>query len=1379
MSERIGIKKTILLTDCSESHSYIGEYTILKKMPRDGASALCYQAKNPMGTKGVLKEFYPTDVESLIRNNHDQLVNVDGVDEETEKYYSLLEEYLEPYRMLCKARENNDLATVIPPYEILYGCNEDGKAVGTAYIWSPIPAYYSFEEVIHEIHSSPSDRPEYKITQILYSLESLVKSINILHSAGLVHRDINPANFGFRKLGKDVLTQTISLFDVDTVCSVYRVPEVAKGTEGFLEPECVNCKANNLTDIFAIGATLFQAIVITKETKKNGCRYDYSYFSRLQELIGDSELLLAAEMNIHPGFKDILLRILQKTLCLRDERYHNCEELLEDIKTALYYIVPMEISDKGEAGKQWILADVEKYYSKSNERNITLAIQHHLYVHPLYMNFDDQENSKETFELLIVGFDMCGQKFLDQALQISQMLKQHLKVNIVLDNVEDKKQYLSKRPELHNFFDIGASVSDDKESYGTLSFVEHTFSISDSEKNNQYISQLYNDTAPDYIYISTGKDKHNLIIAQSLNTQSTICINWSAKKHISLKKLNGIIPVYVSDDILKLPLIREIERMAFNVHLIWNNNLNVKFQDVRKDYLKPYNRYSCVSFVIAMKYRLHNVGIEMDQIGVKQAAREFQSNILQNASQKNDWIYSEHRRWVSEKVCLGYRATTDLEYCATGLMKDEKKKRHVCLVRSTPEMSLRSKEWFNISQRQPITDKWDNPSAQALDSLDELDRMSVKLHMMFLKHAKLEQEHNLLNGQLVSELRSQIESDNDCVIAWQELFTCMKDIWDNDVNQCKRYEGLTKRFLNMVKNSNCMNERNKASINKLWDSLHERFYPIFESRQYRDYKMYDVKLVEGIPFILTYSESIYMAIPYTTGTNDDEFSNLAAATVVNPSVIIYFTYCSSIKEIENIKKTLPHIFSYMKKKEFRAKVEFIIGYEENSREESTAKIEQSMVELSKGRLKRVKLMRAQSPKEFVAMLTEYLTVRSRKKQNFLVEYNGTSLASRLDENGFYNHFSSYAYYPESMSFKVIHDADIVSYIKKEPYITVTDMFSLKKASSETSNKPEFFADYKKIWQIYRTQTVAWKNVCRELSCYVEQNDKVVFFNRNSREHEEKEYRYIIPFNCKKATKKILAALIGERIISDSSYVRTLTTSSCEVMIRDLMENQTPYDILFSKAYMLMEEEYLRCDVDSEHHVVKIYYDNLIVANMDSSAFGKQEYDLIEYLGGNEIRYLTNLHIDRSAKKIWFAFATKQIKNMLTIEGRFLEIYVYSKAYETGSFDDIRSSFEIDWNDHLAKNEIDCILCKGFSSLLVECKATRKLKRDFYDKLSVLVRNFGINAKAVIVADTVDTPETKAENDRLRAYGEKQGIITISDRTNIGNIGMVLLGLVKK
>lgn len=1364
MSDRTELKKSILLCGESDKGKFLRTFHIKETISSKGASAICYTAKYDQSGIGILKEFYPMDVYSLYRDENGQLMHRLDMPEENEKFNQLLAEYIEPYKMLLNARRNEHLAAFIPSFEIYYGCGEHLNRIGTVYIWSPSPKVETFSKLCMEIHEHPEVKPEHKLVHALYSIESLTKCILALHSANLLHRDIKPENFGFMKIGSEVQTQNISLFDIDTICSVYHVPEgITKGTEGFIEPEAANQKANNLTDIYAIGATLFHAVIVNDEF----AYYQPALYRKLKELVDQSKLIQASESNSHPHLRSILTQILQKTLCPRDDRYQSCEELLTDVRKALYYIVPTEIADRGNAGERWILADVEllNALDAKQEKNSTLALQYHLYMNPLYMNVPAEQ---KKIRILLIGFGKYAQKFMDISLQIAQMPGKSIEMTVISSSPEDKAVYLSERPELPKFFNINGSLPEMK-SYGSIQFIEHTFSTDNPAENQKFLADIQSD----YVFVATGKDDRNMMIARTLNFPCHVVCE--GKKNVQ-QEWQNLIPVYVIEDISKYPFYAELERMAFNVHIIWNKNLNIPFDEIRKDYRKPYNHDSCVSFVLSMKYKLHGIGIEMDSTSLEKTAQRYLSFILSHKSVRNELICLEHRRWVTEKLCQGFCQITNLDECANGKPKDEKHKRHACIVRSRPEQILSSKKWLNPVTKKPNTAMWDNPSEETLNKLDDLERMSVELHLMYQKHARLEHESHLLHGDIVTAIRSQVDIDITCVVALQELLTCMKDIWNRDSNQMNRYEGLKKQFLRQVKNSSLIPERNQKSVKNLLESLDKRFYPILASQEYRDYKQDDIALIHGIPFILTYSDS-YMVIPYITGNNTEIFSNLASATVVNPVKIIYVAFCTSPSALSEIKGTIPYITNYMKRKVFRADVEFIIGYPEKADFSVLKEIERDFRNLSQKRISRVKFIPSASRRNYADMLKKYLHNRKGKKMNFLLEQNESPLSCVMEGTGFFEEFSSYSYDSVNMRFNAIHDCDIVKYLRVKPYITVVDMFAFQLSSSTTSNKPEFYADYKELFEKYRLNTSAWKFMCGLFKEYSEKNDQIAFFKRETfRKGIEKNHCYIVPFICRKAIEKVLNALINQEIIGKNSCISSMTTDSCIVNIKDSYGYKKEYDQLFSKLHLLMNPDYLRCSIDPKSHIVRILYNNLTVTNLDCKTLQTNGYDLIDYL--HQKNYLINLDCDRTAKIISFTYATPQIKDMLTLEGRMLEIYVYHKVRETGAFDDIRSSFEIDWEKSLATNEFDCVLTKGFSTLFVECKATREIKTEFYMKISTLVRKFGINATAVLIADTQDTLDSMPINNIQREKGEQFDVITISDRTEIIDIGNTLLKFIE-
>ncbi|MBR2732966.1 MAG: DUF1887 family protein, partial [Selenomonadaceae bacterium] len=163
-------------------------------------------------------------------------------------------------------------------------------------------------------------------------------------------------------------------------------------------------------------------------------------------------------------------------------------------------------------------------------------------------------------------------------------------------------------------------------------------------------------------------------------------------------------------------------------------------------------------------------------------------------------------------------------------------------------------------------------------------------------------------------------------------------------------------------------------------------------------------------------------------------------------------------------------------------------------------------------------------------------------------------------------------------------------------------------------------------------------------------------------------------------------------------------------------------------------------------------------------------DLLKRLGDKN--FLTNLRISSTVS---FTFPTRPIKNLLTVEGRVLEIFVYHSLIASGLFDDVSCGCEISWADSDARNEFDCLVTKGFQTVFIECKARRELDQNFYYKLNELTRQFGVNARAVLIADTREKgwEEFAQVNETQRQRGEMLNIATIWRADEINNIASTL------
>lgn len=1383
MKERQYLKNTILLCGESDGAIFKRSFHIVKKID-EGAFSVCYEAYHENSGRGTLKEFYPQDAYGLERCENGQLIHSSEFQDAYDRFVKAERDFIEPYEMLLKAKQSGadqDLATFIPAFEIYHGCDSAGKVIGTTYIWTPEPKVETFNNICEDIHRHPTKTPERKLVTVLTAIESLAKCICALHSADMLHRDIKPSNFGFLKRGNEALTQTLSMFDINSVYSVYGEIGGAVGTKGFMEPEAEYEAANNQTDIYSIGATLFNAVIVTDETKSGGYLYNSGYYDRLREMVAESKLIQASEANSHPRLRNALATIMQKCLCERTYRYANCEELLDDIEIALYYALPSDIAKTQREGKAWRLIDVEKSLDVNTEKNSFLSIQYHLYQHPLYQC---SPSSDEALNVLIVGCGNYGQKFMDACLQNGQIVNKRLNVTVVSDCNDDKDGYLVDRPQLTKFFNIDGSLVDDKESYGDVVFENKSLERTSKKKNKEILQDVllehYDGKCPHYIFIALGEDGLNYSAAEAckeaIDAFETECIiSYVCEKRPSNEKQEEMLyPLYVNEKVSQLSIYEDIERMAFNTHLIWEKNFNVDYSSVRSKFRKPYYHDSCVSNVLSLKYKLYSMGIDLETISFQEAARQFSTAMANkdNRGLKNALIWIEHRRWVTEKICLGWSGIKNLEECAGGITKNEKAKKHVCVVRSRPDqkLAIEYKSGTNYA-------KWDKAPAKDLDQLDELDRMSVELHRMYARKAKVAKKQNLLSGNHIAGIRTMIEGNKKATVAFQEWYTCLKDIWNGDIRRVRLYKGLKDAFLSA---SNSLPSDRKKSVEAQVEAFEAVFYPVLASMEYRDWKQDDVAFIDNIPFVLTYTGNAYLAIPFTTGKNSDVFKNVSVATVVNPARILYLYSVERKQDVQDLLDSVPCVMEYMKNKHFKAAVEFVIAVPEALKSIMNDEVAKEIIRAGDGRIRQVKLITIDSTETVPQAFELYLKQRSGGKRFFAVEKNSTMLSALLQGAGFYNSFANYEFDSATMKFDSLTGCDMLKYIKKAPYITVSDMVAFRLSSSESSNHPEFFEEYKDLWKKYTEDSGAWKLLCDLLGEYAERNDTLVAFKKKvsrDKSQDASELHFIVPFVCNKSVAKIIRFLKEQEILEEGSRVNAYTTDSCKVIIVDRCGNRTLYEKLFANVYALMLSDAISLHLNTKSHEVNVVFDDLVVDGVQIPSSKKTELSgLLNYF--REKGFIINLTIGQDGRTS-FTYATRQIKTLLSTAGKMLEVYTYHKIKELGGFDDVVSSFEIDWEGTDVKNEFDCILTKGFRTLFVECKARNDIEQEFYFKLASLADQFGINATAVLIADTQEKSfyDNAPVNAMQRRRGSMMDVVTIWKPNEISDIGQTLMKVI--
>lgn len=1396
MDTRKPIQKQILVSSLNETgQRTIRSFTIDGTLSTAGASSICYAAHDMGSGRGVLKEFYPLNIPTLCRDKLDQLHASPVSEKEAELFEQGLQEYLRSYQFMLDLKQDSaaaaqGLASFIPPYELYRGCNEHAEHVGTAYVWLPVPEYVTFDRICSEIHQKPETGPQRNLVLLLKSVYELADCVLELHKRGLLHRDIKPQNFGFMTRNSQLLEQTLSFFDLDSLCDLADA-EDAIYSEGYTDPEVMD--ADHIPgirdDFYSIGATLFHAVVISGEPDQPQT-YHPSFYPRLPEMIAASPLLKLCRRHTHPKFQHQLTEILQRCLCHSSDkgvrRYASCVELKKDLHRLLAYVMPVKPQRNGT----WVWKEAEKQLDKQQDEKARLALQYHLYQHPLH-----KASNETDINVLIMGFGYYGQQFADACLQTGQLLDRQLNITVISEDALDKKVYLDARPELPAFFNVDGSLDNDPDSYGNITFITRRLTFPDSRNEDMLDEdrwlELYLEEntlhKPHCVFIALGNDDLNLAAAR-LNRyliegrNPSIHFAWEGKR-LSEEKTGDLLPIYVSENVRREKGYAELERMALNTHLVWEKNMNVDFQEVKKQFSDPYYHKACIDNVLSLKGKLYGFNIDLDQMSAAKAADTYASKV-KDADVRQKTIWLEHRRWVTAMICDGWRALTNLEECiALQDHRDKQGKRHACIRRSRSDQNLR-KLYYEKDQYendQCLKDLWDGTTQDKAQykQLDPLDLMSLELHRTYLKEAEKQKltSWDKVGSPALRSIDGLVAQHARLSAAWREYRACVRDIWHGEVDRIYHHDALRSSFISLMEEAqkNSPDADLQKPVEAELKKLDIVLSVLIKSAAYRDFKQEDVKIVDQIPFILTYSSSTCMVIPYMQGDNSSLFRNVAAPLVVNPTEIVYLCYLENSTELHRTIRSLSYVFSFLKRKNIRAAIEFRIAYVRGSITKAPDDIIQKFQDASGNSLEEVKLHAVDGPDEAIACFRQYLRGKKNRSGICTLEQNDSKLSWLLQGAGVYKSIANYRFSISNMTFQKDSGCTMYSYITKKPSLSVADIAAMKKSASLSQAQPEYYDLYADLWNKSRKDGGStWKTLCSALKAYAEQNDLIAAFQLRhaaSQKAAEKTYQYLIPAECVAAVTKILHELSQHQLIVSSS-ITPADTENYRVEIVDALDHQHQFSTLFRDRSKLYLEKDIQISIDK--YSLKVLYNNLTVNEIslvfpaDSSSTGAVA-SLMQFLVSKGCL----LCCTSQSGKYSFAYASQAIKELLTMEGRILEVYVYHKL-KGSVFDDVVSSYEIGWEDTEVKNELDVIATKGFSSLFIECKARGDLNQDFYFKLISLTEQFGINAKAVLIADTQEYGNRAILNRMQRNRGKMLDIVTIWKEHEIRAIDQTLL-----
>lgn len=1373
--DRLVLKNSTKIKLYKDTKNKTEEIFKIKKLIGSGGSVVCYLAENN-GSIGKLKEFYPIDMPddelmySFVRSKNKNLLPVGERMRDT--FSAMREQFVKTHDAFSK-QKSELLNNYTKNFEIYYGF-EDGKKC-TAYMWIKDDYYGDiYNDALKIIHKKYKD-PKEEVEKIIDIIKSLSNAVSALHSANYLHLDINPFNFKVKKISAKELGNDVDLFDLNSLYYMGEGVPLFKGTNGFCDPKISINNVSIQSDIYSLGAVLFYSLVTNENAE--GRRYSEEDYNSLLEIIEQSAVMkrLSKKLNrfAYSSFLSTLVKIFEKTFSDSSlNKYFKCDAFAEDLQKA-----------KASLSIEMIKADRSE---KERLNKINSITQKFVYTHPFYKFLPDSCNE---FNVLVIGSDEYAFNFTDNCLQFCQIPGKKLKITVLCNEpIEQLNNYLSRRPALKNFFTLNGKAPKG-ESYGEINFANNMVISKRFEQEDRFCFNmlLSKYKKAQYVFVSLGqKDSLNSECAQLCAEfySENVMVSYAA---FSKKKAGAeinVLPVYY-DGVLKDDKHSDrVLAMALNAHSVWERNCGI----ASGEFTKKHNYNSSIAFVLSVKYKLWYMGIELNENNYQQCAEQFRQKYQKAPKTQRELAAMEHRRWVTEKIVNGW---TDMvnsqgELDCSGILQrlsvyDSEEKRHPCIVKATSGNILR-----DYGRDKAV---WQDESLDG--KLDELDLVSVKLQRFYIKEA--EKIDFSETNKVLKEIASQ--TSREAILAYNKYLFCVLSIC-NDFNI--KYARLYESYETKLKNALIEVFESKKQSDKIFKDMRSKLYPALNACYFKNYKENDLKLIENIPFILTYKKDFVLALPFKFNSKEEILQNISSVMTIVPGKVVYFSAFDINKEKEDVLSAINSIKNFLDKRAITLTAEFIFGVygaDESKIEAFEADMYSRFGKRIKNKFKITAVKdEAQASAFFVKQLGDDIDLYDGTSSLFSSSIENYRFINKIIENK--NKIGYFEFDVKKNAFSNTTGCEFLNFIKADTYIRVEDMFLLSGVNDTEFENMEYGDDYKTLWEIYTTcaryenesKTLSasvnlWNDLCAFFAEHyanintIKKNTLATFSQKSLAEDDEKiEYR--MPLSISKSIKKIIKKLKKAGAIKGESSIINDTTESCHVVIYPVWDVKEAFDNLSGKILYLTDENNIYFNEKSSS--IYLLYNELTVDCLNIESRFLPLLNTLKEKGfiNNIVENKFKLQDTDNVKNISFAYSSGRIKKLLTNAGKILEIYTYYECKKMEYFDDVACSCKINSSNDI-ENEFDVILTKGYRTMIVECKACKHLTQDYYHKLSSLATQFGIYPVRVIVANTHSESGIISASNKLHvSRGENMDIFTVASFNDIKDIGKKLCDIMK-
>lgn len=320
----------------------------------------------------------------------------------------------------------------------------------------------------------------------------------------------------------------------------------------------------------------------------------------------------------------------------------------------------------------------------------------------------------------------------------------------------------------------------------------------------------------------------------------------------------------------------------------WNEHADKEF--VRKDFGRDsYNVYSSLCSILSVPYKLESVGIH--ERGMS-GAREYREKVLGTDEKKrspgvqecfNQMLYLEHMRWIGFMMTEGYDRPTQaqLEAYAFRGKNDQRNiegKLHPCI--------CRFQKGTGIVLNRLSHEMWEKPEMADIEAalgspLDELDRMSVRLHQWCRERTRHLMENNRFRDvfQSLEKIMKEEKYPPEAIermYTWKMIHQKLLDI---DSNANSLWEECCRDF------SSVLAEKDSRECREKFDTIRNLTRVVLERNSYHDYKRSDQSILEVIPLLMISDDQIRTIHKPMAEKN---WQNVLSSLIIEPENLILY-----------------------------------------------------------------------------------------------------------------------------------------------------------------------------------------------------------------------------------------------------------------------------------------------------------------------------------------------------------------------------------------------------------------------------------------------------------------------------------------------------------